>query len=308
MGGNLFTNAVSIERINIEPTIQAFIEDLSLIFPRKSASFKQFILLGSTGNVDVSGDIDLGYDVENIIGEDVLLYEYGITPYDYIPYFQKFTKSSRTATRYQIQVKSFIHCISDYAKDYFNVSTKHSGSGSLSFLVKQYNSDGEFLDKYVQIDVKFGDLDWLKFVYCTTIHHVNIKGLHRTQLILSMFSHKGYTLNHNFGIYEKSTNQRVTNSPESAVALLDQVYELPTGYRITLSSLDDFWSIISIIMYRVTHSDMKEILDTYLKILDSTRCDIPFILQSNWINSQERLNLTGKFLPNDSKLISFQKL
>lgn len=192
--------------------------------------------------------------------------------------------------------------------DTFEVSTKYSGSGSLSFLVKQYNSDGEFLNKYVQIDLKFGDLDWLKFVYCTTIHHINIKGLHRTQLLLSMFSHKGYTMNHNFGIYDKTTKQRVASSPESAVALLNHIYILPTGWRITLSNLDDFWSIISIIMYRLTYADMKGVLDIYLKILDSTRCDIPFILHSNWINSQDRLNLTGKFLPSDSKLISLQKL
>lgn len=76
MGGNLFKTAQSIERINIEPTIQAFIEDLSTIFPRKSASFKQFILLGSTGNVGVSGDIDLGYDINNIITNDnTVLYD-----------------------------------------------------------------------------------------------------------------------------------------------------------------------------------------------------------------------------------------
>jgi hypothetical protein len=37
-------------------------------------------------------------------------------------------------------------------------------------------------------------------------------------------------------------------------------------------------------------------------ILDRTRADIPEDLQAYWIDNQERLKLTGKFLPDNSKL------
>ena len=49
--------------------------------------------------------------------------------------------------------------------------------------------------------------------------------------------------------------------------------------------------------------DSNSIFDIYLKILDSTRCDIPDPLQSYWLDNRERLGLTGKFLPETSKLI-----
>jgi hypothetical protein len=43
-------------------------------------------------------------------------------------------------------------------------------------------------------------------------------------------------------------------------------------------------------------------LDTYFKILDSTRADIPDNLQEEWIGRKDRLVLSGKFLPENSKL------
>ena len=53
---------------------------------------------------------------------------------------------------------------------------------------------------------------------------------------------------------------------------------------------------------------MKDIRNNrYLKILDSTRTDIPENLQQYWIDNQERLGLKGKFLPDVSNLIPHQK-
>jgi hypothetical protein len=51
----------------------------------------------------------------------------------------------------------------------------------------------------------------------------------------------------------------------------------------------------------------NSIIDRYLKILDSTRVDIPENLQQYWIYNQERLGLKGKFLPDVSNLIPYQK-
>jgi hypothetical protein len=44
-----------------------------------------------------------------------------------------------------------------------------------------------------------------------------------------------------------------------------------------------------------------------LKILDSTRADIPLNLQKYWIENQDRLGLKGKFLPDNSNLTKYKK-
>ena len=48
--------------------------------------------------------------------------------------------------------------------------------------------------------------------------------------------------------------------------------------------------------------EYSEVLDTYLRILDYTRADIPWDMQDYWIQNKDRLNLTGRYLPDDSKL------
>ena len=58
-GGNVFGTTDSIEKDNIEPTIEKFVDQLSKIFPAKASTFKAFEKLGSAGKKAVSGDIDL---------------------------------------------------------------------------------------------------------------------------------------------------------------------------------------------------------------------------------------------------------
>ena len=41
--------------------------------------------------------------------------------------------------------------------------------------------------------------------------------------------------------------------------------------------------------------------------LDLTRADIPNDLQQFWIDNQERLQLTGKYLPDNSNLLQYKK-
>ena len=46
----------------------------------------------------------------------------------------------------------------------------------------------------------------------------------------------------------------------------------------------------------------QETIDTYIKILDSTRADIPLNLQDYWRKNKDRLKLTGRYLPDTSNL------
>jgi hypothetical protein len=48
--------------------------------------------------------------------------------------------------------------------------------------------------------------------------------------------------------------------------------------------------------------DYSNLLNTYFKILDSTRADIPDNLQDEWRQRKDMLGLTGKFLPDSSEL------
>ena len=56
-----------------------------------------------------------------------------------------------------------------------------------------------------------------------------------------------------------------------------------------------------------TPEEYTAILNIYLKILDRTRTDIPLDIQDYWIKNQDKLELTGKFLPDDSALIGYKK-
>jgi hypothetical protein len=148
----------------------------------------------------------------------------------------------------------------------------------------------------VQIDINFGDLDWLEFAYYSDVYEGNVKGLHRTQLMLSLFTYKGYTFSHNYGVKNKDTQEIVASDSEQAIKLLSDEYNM----RFDRDILSNFFKL-----YEVVKNDIKEsneIFDIYLKILDSTRCDVPYPLHQFWRDNQERLGLTGKFLPDDSKL------
>ena len=59
-----------------------------------------------------------------------------------------------------------------------------------------YNPKGEKLDINVQVDINIGSLDWLRFSYHSNVYQGNVKGLHRTQLMLSLFANKGKTFGH----------------------------------------------------------------------------------------------------------------
>ena len=56
----------------------------------------------------------------------------------------------------------------------------------------------------------------------------------------------------------------------------------------------------------ISKERFNQVLDIYLKILDSTRADIPTDLQDYWIQNQDRLSLKGKFLPDNSNLVKYK--
>ena len=297
MGGNVFGTTSGIKKEYIQSTLNRFIDELCRIFPLRKEYLEGYKVLGSAGKKEVSGDIDLA--LSNDLVKDSK--SWGISQTRVLEYYDKFQKRARTATHEQLMKRAFIVSIADVIKSeskLIEVDTKGSSNGSLFCTFPQLNKKGERVGMNVQIDINFGDLDWLEFAYYSDVYEGNVKGLHRTQLMLSLFNYKGYIFSHNYGVKNKETQEIVASNPEQAIKLLSNEYEV----EFTKDILSNFFTLMTFIQNNLKE-DSNSIFDIYLKILDSTRCDIPDPLQSYWLNNRERLGLTGKFLPETSKLI-----
>ena len=117
-----------------------------------------------------------------------------------------------------------------------------------------------------------------------------------------MFSNGGYTFSHANGVKDKETGEVVATTPQQAIEVLNKRY----GLSLTKDSVANYFDIMETLRANVSQQDLDGIFDTYLKILDKTRADIPEDLQQYWIDNQEKLGLTGKFLPDDSNLVKYK--
>jgi len=307
-GGNVFGTTDSIAKENIEPTVEKFVDQLSRVFPAKASSFKTFEKLGSAGKKDVSGDIDLSYDIKNIFpdGKTPDFEGWGVDEQKYNDLVAQFTKRAKTASPEKIQLRAMIVLIGEKinaALPDVEVDTKSSGSGSIFCAIPQYDSKGNKLDKAVQTDINIGNPGWLRFSYYSQTYSGNVKGLHRTQLMLALFANKNRTFGHSTGVVNKETDKREASTPQEAIVLLNKLY----GFKLTQDILDDYFKLEDFMKKNLSTEEYNNIMDRYLKILDSTRADIPDNLQQYWIDNQDRLGLKGKFLPDTSNLVKHKK-
>ena len=304
-GGNVFGTTSSIKKEYIQPTLSKFTSELKKIYPK--INFK-FNTLGSVGKKDESGDIDLGMSVDNFLTKDgqPLLSDWNIDPNEFNTLFEKIRKRSKTATEAQSKLRTMLELIAiniEEKSQFIDTDLKAAGGGSIFCTSPQYNENGEALeDKSVQIDINVGNLDWLNFSYYSNTYKDNVKGLHRTQLMLSMFQVLGLTFNHGTGVKDKITGKVVATTPKEALNVLNK------GYGINLSQdiLNDYFELMDFLKKNLSKEKIDQILDVYLKILDSTRADIPFDIQNYWITNQDRLGLKGKFLPDTSNLTTYK--
>jgi len=305
-GGNVFDITSSINKENIDSTVERFVDELSRIFPAKAASFKSFEKLGSAGKKDVSGDIDLSYDVKNIFPDGKPDFKgWGVDEVKYNEKVALFTKRSKTASVDKIQLRAMIELIGeklDENSSEIEVDTKSSGSGSIFCSAPQYGPDGKPLGINVQTDINIGNPEWLRFSYYSNTYAGNVKGLHRTQLMLSLFANKGRTFSHATGVVDKETGEKEASNPTEALTLLNKLY----GFDISQDILNDYFKLEDYLKNNVSSEEYNAIVDRYLKILDSTRADIPDNLQQYWIDNQSRLVLKGKFLPDTSNLVKYK--
>lgn len=302
MGGNVFGTTASIKKENIKPTLLEFFKQFKKVFPKAEPFFREMKTLGSVGKKDISGDIDLALSEKSFDNVE----DWGLDREHIMKLFEAFKKRARTSTDDQIMKRAVLVAIAekiDNSDTSIAVDVKGAGSGALFLSFPQFDTQGNQLEENVQIDINVGDVDWLEFAYYSNTYSGNVKGLHRTQLMLAMFSNKGYTFSHNYGVKSKESQEIVANNPQQAIELLNKEY----GLNLDRETLGDYFKLKETLEAGISPEELNKIYDIYLKILDSTRADIPEDLQSYWIENQDRLDLKGKFLPDNSNLIKYQK-
>ena len=301
MGGNIFDSTKPIKKEHIKPTMKNFLIQFKEVFPKAEPYFGGMKTLGSVGKKDYSGDIDLalsGKSFDNI--ED-----WGLDKEYVTKLFDGFKKRARTATEEQLMKRAVIVAIAqkiEGSNSDILVDVKGSGAGALFLAFPQFDENNEEVGDNVQIDVNVGDVDWLEFAYYSSTYKGNVKGLHRTQLMLAMFANKGYIFSHNYGVKDKETQDIVANNPKQAIELLNREYNID----LDLSTLSDYFKLIEILRTNLSREELERILNRYIKILDFTRADIPEDLQDYWIEKQGELGLKGKFLPDTSNLFKYK--
>lgn len=302
MGGNVFGTTASIKKENIRPTLLEFFKQFKKVFPKAEPFFREMKTLGSVGKKDVSGDIDLALSDKSFDNVE----DWGLDRNHIMKLFEAFKKRARTSTDDQIMKRAVLVAIAekiDNSDTSIAVDVKGAGSGALFLSFPQFDTAGNQLEENVQIDINVGDVDWLEFAYYSNTYSGNVKGLHRTQLLVSLFSNKGYTFSHNYGVKSRESQEIVANNPQQAIEVLNKEY----GLNLDKETVGDYFKLMEALEGGLSPEDLNRVYDIYLKILDSTRADIPEDLQSYWIENQDRLDLKGKFLPDNSNLIKYQK-
>lgn len=300
-GGHVFGEGSDpIKKEYIKSTLDHFIADFTKIFPKTKGHFENPQTLGSVGKKDVSGDIDIAIDGESLENTD----DWDIDKEHVDELYLKFKKRARTATDKQLMRRAIITTIAEKinsTNSLIKASEKQSGSGVLFCEYAQFDGNKE-LDLTVQIDINFGNVDWLKFAYYSDSYSGNVKGLHRTQLMLHLFANKEHGFNHNNGVKDNKTGEIVANKPEEAIKKLNELY----GFKLDEKTLQNYHKLQEFLRKNLSEEELNKVYDIYLKTLDSTRCDIPEDLQEYWVKNRERLGLKGKFLPDDSRLAIYK--
>lgn len=304
-GGNVFGTTSSIKKEYIKPTLDKFTAELKRIYPKVDFRFST---LGSVGKKDESGDIDLGMSVDKFMTKDgkPLLSEWNIDPKEFELLYTTIRKRSRAATEVESRLRAMLEIIAkniESKSQIISTDTKSAGGGSIFCTFPQFSTESELENKSVQIDINVGNLDWLNFSYYSNTYKDNVKGLHRTQLMLSMFQALDMTFNHGKGVKDKKTGEIVATTPQEALQVLNDGFNI----NLTQDILNDYFELMNYIRKHLPKDKLNQIFDIFLKILDSTRADIPYDLQDYWIQNQDRLGLKGKYLPDDSKLTKYKK-
>jgi hypothetical protein len=317
-GGNVFAGKTAdIPKEYIQPTLERYYQELGRLFPKHKDVFPKFEPVGSVGKKPTSGDIDLALDLKDMFGDGEIntdeLSSWNVDTESWKKTFLRYKKRARTATDAQVGWRAFLTEIANYINANSSLiiaDLKKVRPGNLFTMFPQFTPEGEQQDIGVQIDWMVGNFEWLTFSYFSDVvpeEESYMKGLHRTQLILSLFLVKDHTFSHTAGVINKDTGQVVAQSPTEAFKLIGSLY----GTKITKKDTKNFSKLYSWMQENLQQTEINRTIDAYLKILDRTKSTkvkdetsgevqdcgyIPQALQDYWLENRERLGLTGKYI------------
>lgn len=277
-----------------------------MVFPQKKEMFtkKYFKYIGSVGKKPVSGDIDFAIDVSTIVDKsfsDKSIQKWGLNPEEVHKQFESFKKRAKTATDAEIMVrailKGIVGKINGYAQNIY-CDEKKITAGNIFGFFPQFTPTGEKLDYGVQMDWLISDMELLEFSYYSDVYEGNVKGLHRTQLMLSAFNYYGYSFNHTKGLYNKETKELLAKKPKDIVPYLEEAM----GMKLSKNTMNNYFKLIDKIN-TLSKKDRDGILHIYFKILSHTRADIPQDLHEDWKRLNRSYHYETKFLPSNSRLL-----
>ena len=279
MGGNIFKDHASpIVRENIRPTLKKYIEHLGYIFPKKAHVFEHFYPVGSVGKKEVSGDLDLALDFKHLFDgkpfNNEELRQFRIVPDEWEVLYKKIKSRARTSTDEMCKLKAFLKLLSYpiCSEGMIHVANNKTTHGNIFTMFPQYDYWGQ-RSHYVQVDWMIGHLPWLQFAYHSGESGV-LKGMHRTQLMVAMLSHKGYTFVHLKGIKEKATQEYVAETPDTAIDLFNKLFgDLEKEDFHNFLRLHHFLELYS------SKEEYEQIIKSYLGILKTSKARIPINLQ-----------------------------
>jgi len=273
MGGNIFKDkATSITKDRVGPTIEAYKRALGEIFPMKAHSLSFFEPVGSAGKKEVSGDLDLAIDSTHIVRSFTKpeLQKWGIEYETWNSLYDKIHKRARTSTPEMSKMRALLSLISEKLSENGVQLGGDVTAGNIFTCFPQYDDSGPTND-CVQIDWMVGDIDWLTWSYYSHGEY-GLKGLHRTQFLVALFSEIGYTFNHFSGIKKKKTKEWTITSPEDALQLLSEHYGM-----VTHSQTQTFAQLHSWLL-KCNASSYFKVVTRYREILNRQKQNIPNVL------------------------------
>lgn len=239
----------------------------------KEGSFDFFEMVGSAGVTDDSGDIDIAIDCSHIIRHFTKdqIEKWGINYDQWEARYKKISKRSRTATKRMCKMRALLQEISEILSGTLIKVGGNVTAGNIFTCFPQHDESGPTGDS-VQIDWMVGDIEWLRWSYYSH-GEGNLKGLHRTQLLVAAFSEIGYTFNHFSGIKRKGTSEWTITKPEDALNLLSEHYA-----KISVEQTQTFAQLHSWLL----KADAKlyfAVVNRYKEILRLAKAKTPITLQ-----------------------------
>ena len=293
-------NAEPIYKDNIESTTKYFLKQFNK-YTKINIDFNSIKILGSAGKKDYSGDIDISIpkEISRQLVQYLITELYSNKKKDFFlnnvekknPGIDENRKNAIAALNFGRSVGSP-----------FNFDKKNRGikllttvnefdfedgmPGLVPFVVDQIDKNGKFLNKKAQLDLNFGNNEWMSFAYFyepeESPDNRPIKGLHRNAILASLIQSYGGEWGFQKG-FKKIKNSAFSEEKTDLIAFLKDKIKL----NIEEKDLNSYSSILNIIK-QLNKNKRKQIFDIMIKRLHGPLMPSPDLI---YIPKEEDFNL-----------------